>query len=182
MAFKERGGKIHIECNMILMNMHVICHEKMALGSTILSHHSLSFWGVKSDVTDSVLVIDQWTWHIVCVWHLSLVWLTERLAYLKGREWIFYELLMIRQGDIRVTGVLSVLLMVIVWKRNVKRWQQRARAEYNHPLPLCGHPAERLCRHPWSVWNDRIRGHDWLWFVRVDILVCLVSQCICTKV
>ena len=57
----------------------------------------------------------------MCVRYLSLVWLTQRLAYLKGREWIFYELLMIRQGDIRVTGVLPILLMVIVWKRNVRR-------------------------------------------------------------
>lgn len=43
-----------------------------------------------------------------------------------------------------------------------------------------------LCRHPWTVWNDRIRGHDWLWFVRGDmgarLLARALSQSINTEV
>lgn len=32
----------------------------------------------------------------------------------------------------------------------------------------CSGPLHVRCRHPWSVWNDRIRSHDWLWFAGKD--------------
>lgn len=58
----------------------------------------------------SVLVIHQWVWHFVCVCVCAVPFLhvaATEIGLLEGMRVDLYELLMIRQGDIRVTGVLT---------------------------------------------------------------------------
>lgn len=94
----------------------------------------------------------EWSWHAasgcLCVSYSSLLCLTHRLAYLRGRDVDLYEFLVIRQGDISVTGVLTRpphchCVKEKCWEMTAGR--EREQEEYNHPLPPRGlHPGESL--------------------------------------
>lgn len=84
----RRQRKIYIQCNIILMNLHVISHERWPLAAPFSV-----FWAV---------ILSKWC-PVVCTVALAHAVDTKTGLF---KEWI-YELIMMRQGDIRVTAVLT---------------------------------------------------------------------------
>lgn len=121
MAFKGRRVKIHIGHNIILMNMHVICHGKwpVAEGFTVITVKLFFFleeggwWNTLSaalsfcDSPLRLLLLRVCVLCFVCVVLLHVAGWHTGIGPLEGRRVDLYELLMIRQRDIRVTGVQS---------------------------------------------------------------------------